>query len=145
MRAIHLACAAIVAVTLVGAPRDAAAQTAEQAQQIQQQIDQLRQELTQRIAALEAQLAAIQGGPPAPGTAPTPAPPAAAAAPVDVPAGAAGAGGPSGTLPVYGNVSAASKIFNPDMAVIGDFLGAAGRNPADPQPALEMHESEASF
>src|SRR4030095_4354315 len=31
------------------------------------------------------------------------------------------------------------------MAVIGDFLGAAGRNTVEPQPALEMHESEASF
>jgi hypothetical protein len=31
------------------------------------------------------------------------------------------------------------------MAVIGDFLGAAGRNTVNPGPALEMHESEASF
>jgi len=31
------------------------------------------------------------------------------------------------------------------MAVIGDFLGAAGRNQVDPNPALEMHESEAAF
>src|SRR5258707_3341877 len=31
------------------------------------------------------------------------------------------------------------------MAVIGDFLGAAGRNRVNPGPALEMHESEASF
>jgi hypothetical protein len=144
MRAIHVACAAIVAVTLVAAPRDAAAQTAEQAQQIQQQIDQLRREFNDRLAALEAQLAATQGGQPPP--APTPAPAQApAATTVDVPAGAAGAGGPTGALPVYGNVAAASKIFNPDMAVIGDFLGAAGRNTTDPQPALEMHESEASF
>jgi hypothetical protein len=38
-----------------------------------------------------------------------------------------------------------AKVFNPDMAVIGDFLGAAGRNTVNPSPALEMHESEASF
>ena len=31
------------------------------------------------------------------------------------------------------------------MAMIGNFLGATGRNTVDPQPALEMHESEASF
>src|SRR6185436_14460117 len=31
------------------------------------------------------------------------------------------------------------------MAVIGDFLGAAGRNRVNRNPALEMHESEASF
>jgi hypothetical protein len=145
MRVTRLACAALVAATLVAAPRDAAAQTAEQAQQIQQQIDQLRREFNDRLAALEAQLAASQGGQ-APPVAPAPPPaPAAGAATVDVPAGAAGAGGPTGPLPVYGNVAAASKIFNPDMAVIGDFLGAAGRNTTNPQPALEMHESEASF
>jgi hypothetical protein len=62
-----------------------------------------------------------------------------------VPAGAAGAGGPSGALPVYGGAAASSKVFNPDIAVIGDFLGAAGDNPVNPSPALEMHESEASF
>lgn len=64
---------------------------------------------------------------------------------VDVPAGAAGAGGPSGALPVYGNATAASKIFNPDIAVIGNFLGAVGRNTVNPSPALELPESEATF
>jgi hypothetical protein len=64
---------------------------------------------------------------------------------VEVPSGAAGAGGPQGTLPVYGNASALSKIFNPDMAVIGDFLGAAGRNRVAPTPGLEMHETELSY
>jgi len=38
-----------------------------------------------------------------------------------------------------------SKIFNPDIAVVGNLLGAAGRNTIDPGPALEMAESEASF
>ena len=145
MRGSNLACAAFIAATLVAAPRNAAAQTAEQAQQIQQQIDQLRQEFNNRLAALQAQLTTLQGGQPAPTPPPAEPAPAPGAATIDVPAGAAGAGGPSGTLPVYGNVSAASKIFNPDMAVIGDFLGAAGRNTTDPQPTLEMHESEASF
>ena len=36
-------------------------------------------------------------------------------------------------------------MFNPDIAVIGDFLGAAGSNKVSPDPALEMHESEAAF
>ena len=35
-----------------------------------------------------------------------------------------------------------AKVFNPDISVIGDFLGTAGRNPERPGPALEMHESE---
>jgi hypothetical protein len=40
---------------------------------------------------------------------------------------------------------ATSKIFNPDIAVVGNLLGAAGRNAVSPGPALEMAESEASF
>ena len=52
------------------------------------------------------------------------------------------AGGTGGALPVYGNASAASKVFNPDMAVIGNFLGAAGKNEVSPQPALQMPEAE---
>jgi hypothetical protein len=64
---------------------------------------------------------------------------------VAVPPGAAGAGGPEGALPVYGNTSALSKIFNPDMAVIGNFVGAAGSNTVAPLPALNLQEAEASF
>ncbi len=131
MRTIHIACAALIAVTLVAAPRDAAAQTAEQAQQIQQQIDQLRQEFNDRLTALEAQLVSIQGGQPA--TTPPAAPPQAAPPPALVPE--VGQGG----------ALANAKVFNPDMAVIGDFLGAAGRNEVNPSPALELHESEAAF
>jgi len=113
------------------APRPAAAQTAEQAQQIQQQIDQLRRELTDRIAALEARLAAIQAA--ASGGAPSPSPPPPAAAALPVLETGQGAG------------LSNAKVFNPDMAVIGDFLGAAGKNEVNPSPAVEMHESEASF
>ena len=143
MRATKVMRAAAVAAVLVAPPREAAAQGAEQAQQIQQQIDQLRRDFNDRLTALEAQLAALQGQPP---PAPPSQPPGAQApTTVEVPPGAAGAGGPSGQLPVYGAATAGAKIFNPDMAVIGDFLGAAGRNTIEPPPALEMHESEASF
>ena len=39
-----------------------------------------------------------------------------------------------------------SKVFNPDMAVIGDFLAAAGRNRTDnPPPSFELHEAELSL
>jgi len=83
--------------------------------------------------------------PPEPTPSPTPSPePPAPPPPVEVPPGAAGAGGPSGPLPVYGPAS--SKVFNPDIAVIGDFLGAIGKNDSDrATPSLEMHETEASF
>jgi hypothetical protein len=46
-------------------------------------------------------------------------------------------------LSVYGGASAAaSKIFNPDISVIGDFLGAAGNPGNRYRPSLEVHESE---
>jgi hypothetical protein len=122
-------------------------------QQVKQELDRLRQEFetirdsyAARLAALEAKL-----GVPAPAVQPTAAPtaptPTAAAQPttVEVPPGAAGAGGAQGSLPVYGNTSALSKIFNPDIAVIGNFLGAAGKNTIEPTPAFAMDEAEVSL
>jgi hypothetical protein len=146
-------------------PDPAAAQRIrEEVERLRKEFDDLRQQYGSRLADLESRLATLEGRPTAPKAdaaaqpppetpaAPpvTPAAPGAPATPPtqaegQVPAGAAGAGGPSGTLPVYGNTSAASKIFNPDIAVIGDFLGASGRNIVDPQPSLEMHEAEASL
>ena len=32
--------------------------------------------------------------------------------------------------------SSAAKALNPDISVIGDFIGAAGHNPVQPSPAL---------
>ena len=46
---------------------------------------------------------------------------------------------------MYGNTAGLSKVFNPDMAVIGNFTGAAGKNQIDTRAPLEMAESEASF
>ncbi|MGH9789379.1 MAG: hypothetical protein ACRD4U_11840 [Candidatus Acidiferrales bacterium] len=94
--------------------------------------------LEERVRQLEAELAAVRAAqqPPAPtvttaGVTPT------AAAPAGPP------GGQAAQLPVYGGASAAaSKVFNPDISLIGDFIGAVGRNSVRPLPALEMHESE---
>jgi hypothetical protein len=140
MRASRLICTCIVAGALLVAPSSLSAQTPD-AQGLRQEIEQLRKELDaiqkqygDRLTALEAKLSATE-------PAPQPAPPQTAA---QVPPGAEGAGGPTGALPVYG-AGASSKVFNPDIAVIGDFLGASGRNTVNPQPALAMHESEASF
>ena len=142
----------LLAVGLVMGTSVASAQTPE-VQAVREQIDQLRkdfdslkQQYGDRLAALETRLAALQGAP-APAAVPA-APPAPQQATAEVPAGAQGAGGPGGTLPVYGTTGAAvsgAKVFNPDMAVIGDFLGAAGSNQVNPNPAFQMHESEASF
>jgi hypothetical protein len=143
MRRLSYVCASVAVVAVLLSPKDAAAQ-GQDAQALRQEIDQLRKDFEARLSALETRLAAIQGGQPpaapAQAGAPAPSPPTA-----PVPPGAEGAGGPTGALPVYGSAVTGSKVFNPDMAVIGDFLGAAGRNRVNPNPALEMHESEASF
>jgi hypothetical protein len=143
MRFAQIVCASLVA-AFIAAPSGASAQDV---QALQQQIDQLKKD----VAALQAQLAALQTAQPAA------APPAAAPPAAEAPAAAAGAGAPGVALPQYGASGAsvgASKVFNPDMAVIGDFLGAVGSNPVQPDPfslgadhpnALQMHESEASF
>jgi len=109
---------------------------------LKRELEALKTAYEARFTELESRITALEKGTGAPP--PTPAPPPAPAT-AEVPPGAAGAGGPSGALPVYGSAAAGSKIFNPDIAVIGNFLGAAGSNSVDPQPALEMHESEASF
>ena len=36
----------------------------------------------------------------------------------------------------------AGNVFNPDISVIGNFLGIAGHNAVDPQPSLQLKEAE---
>ncbi len=36
----------------------------------------------------------------------------------------------------------AAKALNPDISMIGDFIGSAGHNPVNPVSSFEMHESE---
>ena len=152
MQGSRLTCVCIVAGALLVAPSSVSAQTPD-AQALRQEIEQLRKEFEtlqkvygDRLTALEAKLNATEAAPqPAAAAAQTPAQPGEQPqTTAQVPPGAEGAGGPTGALPVYGG-AASSKVFNPDIAVIGDFLGASGRNTVNPQPALAMHESEASF
>jgi hypothetical protein len=97
------------------------------------------------LNALEARLGAAAVPAPA-----APAPPDAAQQPtVEVPAGAAGAGG-TGSLPIYGAATAGSKIFNPDIGVIGNFISATGQSRGGsesiaPIPFATLQETEASF
>jgi hypothetical protein len=142
--------------TQAGTDREASAQAVRaEVDRLRQEFEALKQQYGDRLAALEARLAALEPGRPAQagaapavppgGTPPGAAPPEPPPAAVEVPTGAAGAGGPAGPLPVYGSTSALSKIFNPDMAVIGNFLGAVGKNAVDASPALQMNEAELSL
>jgi len=142
--ALSIAAPALAQPPAAAAPQDPQAALQAQIEQLKQQLEALQQKVAQLEAAGGSRGAAPAGAAPtAPTTPPTEtAPPAAG---VQVPAGAAGAGGPTGALPVYGNTSALSKIFNPDMAVIGNFTGAAGSNSVAPRPALQLDEAEMSF
>jgi hypothetical protein len=97
-----------------------------------------------RIQALEMEIQALKGQAPQPA-------PAAASAPQAAPAGqappvpAVEAQAPQSAGVLGGAGGAAAKALNPDIAVIGDFLGAAGNSVGHPTPALEMHESEVAF
>lgn len=136
----------LVAVTLAAVPVSAYAQAPQDqaAQALRAEIDQLKSDFNSRLAALEARLAALEGPGGAVPSAAQPSAPATQPS-AEVPAGAAGAGGPSGALPVYGNPAGSSKVFNPDMAVIGNFVGAAGENTVSPLPSLALPESEVSL
>jgi hypothetical protein len=145
-----IACAGVLVLVSVPGFAQAPVQPQADTQQVREELDRLRREFEAirdaygaRLAALEAKL----GGSVAKSAeAAVPSqPPAAAPVGADVPAGAAGAGGPQRSLPVYGGGSALSKIFNPDIAVIGNFLGAAGKNTIDPAPALQLSEAELSL
>ena len=135
----------LIAMSVMLGSEPASAQTPDPVQQLRDEIAGLRADLQviqlqygERLDALEVQLAAQAGGgldAPVAGT---------GGATAQVPAGAAGAGGPSGALPVYAP-TAGSKIFNPDVAVIGNFLGTGGSNTVDPAPAFELREAEASL
>jgi hypothetical protein len=98
-----------------------------------------------RIRALEAEVQTLRGQPPAAiaQTAPPATPPAAPAVPVTTPPSQAAGAGPVPPPQLGGAGGAAAKALNPDISVIGDFIGYAG-NPANRggQPSLEMHESE---
>ncbi|PYV62494.1 MAG: hypothetical protein DMG95_09375 [Acidobacteria bacterium] len=129
------------------------------------ELEQHIRELEDRLIALEGEIrtmesekaAAAQSQPGQPTAQPEPSTAAqttvpSQAATVPQPATAnenqAGLANAEGQLPIYGGNSAAAKALNPDISVIGDFIGAAGGNTAPPlatlQPflSMQMHESE---
>ena len=43
---------------------------------------------------------------------------------------------------IYGGATSNAKLLNPDISLIGDFIGTAGHNNVAPGKSLELHESE---
>ena len=64
---------------------------------------------------------------------------AAAVAPAAVPQAQAMQTTPNQTL---GGASGNARLLNPDISLIGDFIGSAGHNNVAPSPSLQLHESE---
>lgn len=144
---VSLACAGPVLAQTPAPQAEAAEALRAEMARLRQEFETLRGEYGARISAIESRIAALEKGAPPATREPVPVQPAPPTPPAEaqVPAGAAGAGGPTGALPVYGTQTLLSKIFNPDMSVIGNFLGAAGKNEVDQRPSLAMEEAEATF
>ena len=146
------------AACLAAGPSEALAQTqTERTEALQREIDQLKNDfdaLKQQYTALEAKISAMQVLPvaaqslvatatatPVPEPLPIQQPQPSVQGPVRV----EGVTAPRAAESAIGSSVSNAKVFNPDIAVIGDFLGAFGSNKVNPDPAMEMHESEVSF
>ena len=129
-----LACGALL-LGLSSAALGQSPPTLEDVEQLKGQLAALQKQVDELAAKIEALQGATPEAPPGP-------PPSETTA---APAGAGGAGGPEGALPLYGSAAASSKVFNPDISAIGDFVGAVGRSPGGGEPSLELHEAELGF
>jgi len=134
--------ASVLAQAQQAAPAASGQDTAALEQKIRDLEDRLVA-LEGQVRVLKAQSASVPAAAPAPAvatqpaeTAGVPAQPAPAQAPAEAvaaaenPANLGGAGG------------SAAKALNPDISMIGDFIGVAGGNSVRPTPSLQMHESE---
>ncbi len=111
-------------------------------------LEQKFRDMEDRIIALEGQVRALKAtaaqAQPAPVTSPEtatePSPLVSGTAPAETSATSSSS---AFARPInLGGASNAGKALNPDISVIGDFIGVAGHNSISPSPALEMHESE---
>jgi hypothetical protein len=108
-------------------------------------LEQKIRDLEDRLVMLEGQVRQLKGqGATAPSQNAAPVAPAAAPVP-QVPGtsqGSAGYAAAGDNVRLGGAGGAAAKALNPDISVIGDFIGGAGHNPLNPTPPFQMHESE---
>jgi hypothetical protein len=104
-------------------PADELRQAQAEVERLKQELAQLREQYDARLTALEQKLNGLATAAPQ-----APAEPVAMALPVQP--GAPGQG---------------AKVFNPDIAVIANFVGAAGNNLNSTQPTFGLNEVETSF
>lgn len=131
-------------------------QVRDEVAKLKQDFDLLRQQYDDRLAKLEERLKDI-GGSSGPAAATVqdagaakdtgaPKDAAAPARPVLVPADAPVlTPTPDQSGASQASMAGSSKVFNPDISVIANFIGVAGENPMSTQPALQLSEAEVSF
>ncbi len=113
------------------------------------EIEKRLRALEDQVKLLQAEITKLHEGKTAtasPGPTPALPPPEAPSALSDAPTG--GAERPDGPLPIYGG--GASKALNPDIGMIGNFIGASGRSRGGseslaPLPSVTLQESEMSL
>ena len=142
MRSFRVICFGVLLTAIVLMNTGAVAQSAPASQE-----DRIKA-LEERIIALEGQVRMLQQqaqtAAPAVATPPTEA--AVAPTPSTPPQVAVTpAGGGEAAQGSLGGNQSNAKALNPDISVIGDFIGSAGHNPFSPTPAFQMHESEVGF
>lgn len=139
MKPIRLAHVCLALICFVAVPAAAFAQAGDQSLQqeierLRAEFDALRKQYEERLAALEARVAGAGQATEAPAAVPAPVAPASPDTSIAVQVGQA-PGTPAGS----------SKVFNPDISVLGNFAGAAGTNPMAEEPSLSLTEVEAAF
>src|SRR6516164_8439511 len=112
-------------------------------------LEQRVRDLEERLIAVEGKIRTLQStpaaaqpaaeAPPAAAAAAEPAPQAQPPAPA-VPSQVVNTGG---GLPNYGGASSAAKALNPDISVIGDFIGAAGNSNVPPLATQQPFPADA--
>jgi hypothetical protein len=149
----QLAIAAVLFATPLFAQEDTKPQAAPEKPDISALMQKIR-DLEDRIIAMEGQVRQLKSQQAAPQStplagvsapAPTEAQPQAAAALMPYQGAAPAGEPPQQPVALGGAGGSAAKALNPDIGVIGDFIGVAGHNPVQPSPSMEMHESEVGF
>jgi hypothetical protein len=147
----------LIAAVLFGTPLFAGQSNKPQSAPDQSDVAALLQkirDLEDRLIAVEGEMRQIksqQAGAPSASAAGTgaPAPTAVQPQPVVAPVSnqvAAATPPPSQEQTTLGGAGgSAAKALNPDVSVIGNFIGTAGHNPVQPSPSLEIPETEVSL
>jgi len=131
---------------LLGIPAFAQVQTTNTAAGDNTALEQKIRDLEDRIVALEGQVRLLKSQPSVAAATATPGQPSPASTASPTSAETTGTAtaqaAPQEPVRLGGAGTAASKALNPDISMIGDFIGTAGKNNVVSSPAMEMHESE---